>query len=56
MNIAQMRNKLIQEVRISKDELYRNGYVDGVLDFYNEMKKEGEWIPLVQAMAEGIVK
>ena len=40
MNIEQIRNKLIQEVKVTKDESYRSGYVDGVLDFYLDVKKE----------------
>lgn len=40
MIVEDIRDKLIREVRTNKDELYRSGYVDGVLDFYLDIKKE----------------
>ena len=38
--LAEKRNKLLQEVRQEKDKEYRSGYVDGILDMYNEGIKE----------------
>lgn len=36
----EIRNKLLSCVKLeSKDIAYRSGYADGVLDMYNEAKK-----------------
>ena len=39
--IEEIRNRLITESRL-QPELTRPGYVNGVLDFYNEIKKREE--------------
>ena len=39
LSSGETRDKLLKEVKQNKSEEYRNGYVDGVLDFFNESKK-----------------
>ena len=41
MKIEDTRDKLLKNLKIDeKDAERRSGYVDGVLDMYNEVKKE----------------
>ncbi len=38
--LAEIRDKLIREIKAEKDEVYKIGFIDGVLDMYNEVKDE----------------
>jgi len=43
MTLEEIRNKLCQEKKKEKDQVYINGYLDGILDFYNQTKGH-QWI------------
>jgi len=41
MTLEQIRDKLCKEAKDRKDLAYKQGYIDAVLDFYNEARKTG---------------
>jgi len=41
-DLDMIRNMLLMEVKLNKSDDYRSGYVDGVLDVYNEVVRKCE--------------
>ncbi len=41
-SLAEKRDMLLREGKREKSAEYKKGYIDGVLDMYNEVKKENK--------------